>query len=71
MNYFISSFYSEMTHSGVGKEEESWALVTCKMISVVFVQLNLVCAIAQGAADVPAEDTGRRLGALGYATTSP
>jgi hypothetical protein len=61
MNVFISFFYSEMTHSGVGKEEESWAL-TLKMISVVFTQLKLGRAIAQGAADVPAEDTGRRIG---------
>jgi hypothetical protein len=69
MNAFISSFYSEITHSCVGKEEESWALLTLKMISVVFTQLKLVRAIAQGAADVPAEDTtGRHIGLVLWGT---
>jgi hypothetical protein len=60
-----------MTHSaGVGKEEESWALIL-KMIGVIFTQLKLaVSAIAQGAADVPAGGghTSRHIGLVLWGT---
>jgi hypothetical protein len=67
MSYFISEFYGEMTHSGVGKEDESWAL-TCKMIKVVFFELNLVRAVAQRACDIDVEETGRRVGLILWGT---
>jgi hypothetical protein len=68
MNTFISTFYSEMTNTSGGQHDiESWIL-TCKIIKVVFYELNLVRAVAARASDVTTEEGGRRVALVLWGT---
>jgi hypothetical protein len=53
---------------GASADKPLTRIKTPKMIGVVFTQLKLVRVITQGAADVPAEDTGRRIGLVLWGT---